>query len=200
MIDQEKGNSHDAIPGKVSGNRERILAIALHLFTTQGFHATPTAQISKEAGVSTGTLFHYFPDKDILIDQLYLSIKKDMAETIRARDNPALPTQERLERFFQGYVKWGLANPDKNRFVDQFCNSPNIGEGVKREGYQEFVWLHEIEEAAIHEGLLPDLPPEFHSEMISRILKGTLALIERGSTTMSRDEIIRAGIDMLKKH
>ena len=71
---------------------------------------------------------------------------------------------------------------------------------MKLEGYQEFVWLHGIQEAAVREGLLPDLPPEFHSVMIGRILNGTLALIEKGTSTMSRDEIIKAGLDMLKKH
>jgi Transcriptional regulator len=199
MIPPNPEKSRKASTGKSPGNREKILAVALHLFTTQGFHATPTAQISKEAGVSTGTLFHYFPDKDILIDQLYLSIKKDMAESIRAYDDPALQTEVRLERFFTGYVAWGLANPDEARFVEQFCNSPNIGDDVKREGYQEFVWLHDIEIAAVREGLLPDLPPDFHSVMIGRILNATLALVATGVPGMSQEGIIRASLAMLKK-
>lgn len=58
--------------GTSDDTRERILRSALHLFTTQGFHATPTAaQISREAGVSTGALFHHFTDKATLTSEVY---------------------------------------------------------------------------------------------------------------------------------
>ncbi|WP_128694799.1 TetR/AcrR family transcriptional regulator [Methanoculleus taiwanensis] len=67
--------------------RDKLLRAALYLFTTQGFHATPTAQISREAGVSTRILFRHFRDKETLVNEIYLSIKKEMAVTIR----PFLP-------------------------------------------------------------------------------------------------------------
>ena len=60
------------VPENIPGNREKILDTALRLFTLYGVDATPTSRISKEAGVSTGTLFHYFPDKDKLVGALYL--------------------------------------------------------------------------------------------------------------------------------
>jgi len=47
--------------------REQLLGVALQLFSSQGFSATPTKQIAKEAGVAEGLVFHYFPSKvDIL--------------------------------------------------------------------------------------------------------------------------------------
>lgn len=47
--------------------REQLLDVALRLFSTQGFSATPTKQIAKEAGVAEGLVFHYFPSKvDVL--------------------------------------------------------------------------------------------------------------------------------------
>lgn len=47
--------------------REQLLDVALRLFSSQGFAATPTKQIAKEAGVAEGLVFHYFPSKvDIL--------------------------------------------------------------------------------------------------------------------------------------
>ena len=61
------------------GTGRRSSHTALRLFTRYGVDATPTSRISKEAGVSTGTLFHYFPDKDNLVGALYISIKKEMA-------------------------------------------------------------------------------------------------------------------------
>jgi AcrR family transcriptional regulator len=58
--------------------REQILASALRLFVEFGFHGTPTSKIAKEAGVSNGTLFHYFATKEDLIKELYISIKNEL--------------------------------------------------------------------------------------------------------------------------
>ena len=48
---------------QVTDTRTAIIKAALKLFTERGFHDTSTAQISRKAGVATGTLFNYFPTK-----------------------------------------------------------------------------------------------------------------------------------------
>lgn len=181
------------------GKRELIFKAALRLFTTQGFHATPTAQISKEAGISTGTLFHYFPDKNTLIDQLYLSVKKELVEFIKSSDDPLLGSRDRLERYFHEFVSWGIENPEKITFLEQFCHSPSIGDTVKAEVHHEFSWMETITRDAISEGILPDLPFEFFAVMSSQILFGLIRLITSKTTDMSDDEIIEIGLAMLWK-
>lgn len=52
---------------QIMDKRKAIMEAALKLFTERGFHGTTTTQISKEAGVATGTLFNYFPTKEDLI-------------------------------------------------------------------------------------------------------------------------------------
>lgn len=48
--------------------RERvILDAATRLFASHGFHATSTRRIAAEAGVSEGTVFHYFGNKNALM-------------------------------------------------------------------------------------------------------------------------------------
>jgi AcrR family transcriptional regulator len=191
--------STDNPVGTSSGNREKILVTALRLFTTQGVDGTPTAQISKEAVVSTGTLFHYFPDKNYLVDQLYLTIKKELAEVIRRNDDNTLPTKQRLEQCLRGYIAWGVANPEKARFLDQVYNSPGIREEVKQQAFDDFTWMIELSNSAVREGILQDLPLEFYAVMLYRILNGILTLIESESTGLSQDEIIENGLMMLWK-
>jgi len=186
-------------PENVPGNREKILTTALRLFTQYGVDATPTSRISKEAGVSTGTLFHYFPDKDTLVGALYLSIKKEMAAAIRNNADPSLPTKQRIEKAIRGFILWGVENPLKVRFIDQCYNYPGIGEDVQQEIYEEFSWMAGLMQSAIHEGLLPDLPFEFHGTMVYQIMNGILSLIESGESGMSNDEIISNGLAMLWK-
>lgn len=64
--------------------KQAILETALQLFVSQGFHGTSTATIAREAGVATGTLFHHFPSKEQLLEQLFLGVKQEFAEIGRA--------------------------------------------------------------------------------------------------------------------
>ncbi len=50
--------------------RGRLLAAARHLFISQGFDSTTTKQISEQAGVSEGILFHQFGSKVGLLKAL----------------------------------------------------------------------------------------------------------------------------------
>ena len=180
-----------------SGKKEAILEVALRLFTTRGFHATPTALISKEAGISTGTLFHYFPDKNTLFDQLYLMIKIELAAVIRRYDDPVLDPKTRLERCFRGYVAWGVANPEKYRFLEQFYHAPQVSDEIKREALSEFTWMVEMVKEAIRMGMLRDLPLDFYFIMISQIVSGVLTLISSKTTGLTEEELISSAMDMI---
>ncbi len=186
-------------PENVCGNREKILDTALRLFTRYGVDATPTSRISREAGVSTGTLFHYFPDKNTLVGALYVSIKKEMAAGARRNDDPALPTKERIEQGIRGFIAWGVKNPLKVRFLEQCYNYPGIGEDVHEQIHDEMSWMAGLLGASIREGLLADLPFEFHGMMIYQITSGILGLIESGESGMTNNEIIENGLAMLWK-
>lgn len=47
--------------------RKQILEAALRCFSRDGFHATTTADIVRESGVSQGTLYLYFATKDDIV-------------------------------------------------------------------------------------------------------------------------------------
>ena len=47
--------------------REAIIQAALTLFAEHGFHNAPMSLLAKQAGVSAGTIYLYFADKDDLI-------------------------------------------------------------------------------------------------------------------------------------
>ena len=48
----------------------QIIQAALDLFVERGYYGTKTSQISKRTGISEGLLFHYFPTKEILLEEL----------------------------------------------------------------------------------------------------------------------------------
>lgn len=53
-----------------AATRTRILAAAQALFARHGFHATTTRDIASEAEIGAGTLFNYFPNKELIVESL----------------------------------------------------------------------------------------------------------------------------------
>jgi AcrR family transcriptional regulator len=62
---------------KSERSRRAVLDAALFLFSHQGYRATTMREIADRAGVSTGNVYHHFPDKDAIFSELideYMSI------------------------------------------------------------------------------------------------------------------------------
>lgn len=56
--------------GRIEENQRRIMAAALKLFTTQGFHGTNIREIAEKVGVSTGAIYTYYPGKEAIFESL----------------------------------------------------------------------------------------------------------------------------------
>ena len=63
---------------KSERSRIAILQAALLLFSKQGYRSTSIREIATEAGLSTGNVYHHFPDKEALfktlLDQYFTAI------------------------------------------------------------------------------------------------------------------------------
>lgn len=55
---------------KSERSQDAILDAALRLFSTQGYRGTSIREIAAEAGLSTGNVYHHFPDKEALFRTL----------------------------------------------------------------------------------------------------------------------------------
>ncbi len=63
---------------KVSNPRAKVLSTALKLFTSRGYFNTSTRDITRESGVSTGSVYHHFQDKEGIAAALYQSLVEKM--------------------------------------------------------------------------------------------------------------------------
>ena len=59
--------------------RDRLYATAMGLIAERGYDATTLRDIAKEAGVSVGLLYRYFPSKQAVIIALYEELSADYA-------------------------------------------------------------------------------------------------------------------------
>ena len=94
-------------------NREKVLEAAGELFGDEGTDAS-LEEIARRAGVGVGTLYRHFPNRTVLIEQVYRhSVDELCAEAPHLA--ATLPPGEALEAWIMGFVtyvgrKKGLAS------------------------------------------------------------------------------------------
>lgn len=83
--------------GTVAAERRRqILDAAVRVFAGQGFHSTRVSDIADEAGVAYGLVYHYFPSKENVLDELFVERWSLLLEAIKDADAADLPPREKL--------------------------------------------------------------------------------------------------------
>ncbi|WP_328383542.1 TetR/AcrR family transcriptional regulator [Streptomyces sp. NBC_00400] len=118
--------------------RQRILAAAAHVFAEYGHAAGTTNRIAERAQISIGSLYQYYPNKDVILVELVTRhLDAGMAATACHEDEgPPRP----LEEAIRGYVRLSIENhlddPQLLRImVEQVPRSPELLE--KRSRYQQ---------------------------------------------------------------
>lgn len=107
---------------------KEILAAALRLFVTYGFHGTPTSKIAKAAGVANGTLFYYFKTKDELILALYNVVKNELNDFLLTKLSETDTLEEKMKHLYKESLFWALDHRDEFYFVQQFHFSPHASQ------------------------------------------------------------------------
>lgn len=77
--------------------RQEILMCSLDLFVHRGYHGTTTRDIAKLSGISVGLLFHYFPTKQAVLEELVLLAQSGINSALELMNQPVSPI-ERLEQ------------------------------------------------------------------------------------------------------
>lgn len=124
---------------KMPAGKKKVLQTALTLFANNGFHATTTAKIAKQAGVSEGTIYKYFKSKDDLLGKLLepilFEIKDNFFATIddsqSLEELVAFIVADRLEfievnfAFIQLIIQEVLTNRLAPQYYGAFFNGDN---------------------------------------------------------------------------
>ncbi len=66
----------------VDDKRRRLLDAALKVFAARGFHGVAVPEVAEAAGVGTGTLYHYFENKQELVNELYRDTKLQLRSAL----------------------------------------------------------------------------------------------------------------------
>jgi AcrR family transcriptional regulator len=177
-----------------------ILKAALKLFVENGFHATPTSKIAKEAGVANGTLFHYYKTKDDLIIALYVDIKTRLSGCIRIDDEKDEDIKARCKRYFTEALQWGLENKTEFKFVQQFLSSPYLLLLAPEEIQKQSQVSLDLVREGIKTKIIKALPADFINTLLASHLFGVNQYILTAQPSAAdQKKLINESFEMLWK-
>jgi len=163
---------------KSDDKRNAILDAATRVFAQRGLTAAPTSEISKQAGVAEGTLFTYFKTKDDLINAIYREIKLELADAMMSGFPRRKSVRTRLRHVWDGYVNWGVSNPEQRKVLAQLQVSGTLSKESIEAGSAPFVEVQNMIRNAIEQHIVRgDLPVELISKTLAALAEATMDLI-----------------------
>jgi TetR/AcrR family transcriptional regulator, cholesterol catabolism regulator len=81
----------------VSQRRQELLDLSARLFAERGYGATTVRDIADEAGILSGSLYHHFPSKEAIVDEILSTFLDDLFSSYRAIMARDLGARQKLE-------------------------------------------------------------------------------------------------------
>lgn len=101
-----------------------VLEAAAQVLQREGYARATTNRIAEVAGVSIGTIYQYFSDKDDIFDALIRREMNGLQQILRdATPNPAEPIADALRRLLQALVRAQPEAPALLRSLEQVPNA-----------------------------------------------------------------------------
>jgi TetR/AcrR family transcriptional regulator, fatty acid metabolism regulator protein len=107
------------------------LDAAVRVFARKGFHASRVGDITEEAGVAHGLLYHYFRSKDEVLETIFRETWTQLVADTQRIELAGVPLREQLRRFARIYLGSWLVTPELVRvLVREVARSPEVGNRV----------------------------------------------------------------------
>lgn len=143
-----------------------ILEALLELVAEQGIHATPMSTVAKRSQVAIGTIYHYFKDKEAIINALYIKKKIDFQKLISDNLNPEEQAQKQFEQMWEAIYKYYKTNEKIYLFTRQVDTSPIITEETRLEGQKYYREILDYFEQGQKEGLFTPMNTALIADLV----------------------------------
>ncbi|WP_196885005.1 TetR/AcrR family transcriptional regulator [Aureivirga sp. CE67] len=139
---------------KCEKKREALLNATLELINNQGFHDAPMSKIAKMAGVSVGTTYVYFENKQDLVNKLYIETKENFSYYAFENYSEEMNIKEGFALVWKNIVQYKLNFKKHGNFLAQCDNSPMIDKESREAGLKHIEPLLKLWERGQEEGVI----------------------------------------------
>ncbi len=161
-----------------------IMRATARILVKRGYQATTTNHIADAAGVSVGSLYQYFPNKEAIVAALLDEHLERTQEFLRAGTANALdqPLEDAARALIEGLIAAHRVDPDLHRvFVEEL---PRIA---------TFERIHQLEQdtlalvRAYIEVRLPELAKKRKVDVVAFVIVHAVEAVTHGAVLFRRD-------------
>lgn len=163
---------------KSDEKRNAILGAAIKIIASRGLSA-PTAMIAKEAGVSNGALFTYFETKAVLLNQLYIELKGNMAMSTTTGIPTDAPLRDQMLHVWNAWLRWATAHPAERRTLAHLGVSNEVTQASHQVADQAYAGVEALLDRSRANGSLRDAPLMFVASIVTGIVDATVDYMTR---------------------
>jgi TetR/AcrR family transcriptional regulator, fatty acid metabolism regulator protein len=102
--------------------RELIIKCAIEIMSAKGHHNARIQEIADKAGVAVGTIYHYFRNKEELIEYIFEVECDKQCRFIAELNNRKMEVMQKIELFIQFNIEVMENNPDILKLIVQECS------------------------------------------------------------------------------
>jgi AcrR family transcriptional regulator len=95
-----------------------IVRAARRLFLTKGYHGTTIRDICRESGLSNGTLYFYFENKDALYVHIYEECFQHLNDMLRRAVRPDMQPLDQIETALKTYLQYFIEHREMWDMLD----------------------------------------------------------------------------------
>jgi AcrR family transcriptional regulator len=184
--------------------KQQILNAARELFVRDGYESVSMRKVAKKIEYSVGTIYHYFRDKDeileCLCEETFLKLHNEKMKVVQAMTGDPL---QALKKGMETYIHFGLSNPEHYIVTFMLKAAPyeQPGNGHTRKakaGQQCFGDMRNVVRRCIEEGKINGDPEETSQALWAGIHGVTALLITHPQFPfVKRDRLIKRTIEIL---
>jgi len=174
--------------------RKTILRAAVEVFAKKGYHGCRIADVAREAGVAYGLVYHYFRNKEELLQLVFETGWGGFVARIREAAEGQTPLDAKVRRIFQVAFDGYRVDPRGVRvLVLEFARGPGTGEANRRGAFAEIMDITRgmFERAKGRGELRDDLDPSLCAAMLFGAVEMGLTSLVMGLLD-GRDEALLA--------
>lgn len=149
-----------------SDKRSTILRAALELFVDRGFHGTAVPDIAARAGVGAGTIYRYFPSKEVLVNELFRTEKMRFAR--ECMDGIPLTTgaRELFRTLWMRMARFSIANTESLLFLELHHHADYLDAESRALEQRMMALFAQVVVTAQSRGELKEAPPRLLMSMV----------------------------------
>lgn len=152
----------------------QIIEAALDVFGEHGLAAARLEDIARRAGVSKGTIYLYFPNKEALFCEMVRVMVSESIERAQASTDTAAPAAEQIAEYVRGvwpYVRSPLAEKLQRLVHGELQGYPHLLDFFFQEVAQRSLALvADIIRRGIASGEFRDTDPEVAARMLHAVM------------------------------